>query len=472
MSTGRGSRRSRVRRLARAAAFCCAAAGGFGTGHLLMLLAAAVGARRKPGPRPRGDVGLAVVIPAHDEEAQIAASVGSVQACDYDPLRRRIIVIADNCDDATAATARAAGAEVWERSDPLRRGKGHALAWAFPRLVEDPAVEAVCVIDADCEVSANYLSAVAARVGAGADAVQVPYLVSNPERSPAAALRWAGFALFNVVRPLGRDRLGLSSGLVGTGMAFSRALLVHSPWAAFSFAEDREQHMRWVLAGARAVFAPEAEVRSPSPSTDAGVHAQERRWESGRAALAARLTPRLLARALRTRSAVQVDAALEPVLPSQSLLLAINAGGLVASLLAGTRRVARWAAASLLAQAIYVVGGLAVSRAPASVWRAFGSLPRFLARRMIIVMGAGGGPAGWERTPREPTNVPASLKLMHEPVATPEPVPMGTAVSNPRRAVEPVKPDVAFVALSWGGRYVDARPGRPVRGSHDAGEAR
>jgi len=429
-ATGRW-KRSPARRLVRAGAFGCAAAGGFGTGHLLVLLTAAVAGRSKTAPPSRGDINLAVVIPAHNEETVVAAAIHSVAACEYDSRRRRIIVIADNCDDATAATARAAGAEVWERTDPLHRGKGHALAWGFSRLVEDTAVQAVCVIDADCEASANYLSAVAARVGACEEAVQVSYLVSNPECSPAAALRWAGFALFNVVRPLGRDRLGLSSGLVGTGMAFSRSLLLRSPWAAFSFAEDREQHMRWALAGARSVFAAEAEVRSPSPSTDAGVHAQERRWESGRAALAARLTPKLIARALRTRSVVQLDAALEPVLPPQSLLLAINAGGLAASLVAGSRGVGRWAAGSLLAQAIYVVVGLAVIRAPASVWRAFASLPRFLARRMIIVMGAGGGPVGWERTPRERVGVPetpATVDLVPEAIAAAQPVPAGTRV--------------------------------------------
>jgi hypothetical protein len=36
------------------------------------------------------------------------------------------------------------------------------------------------------------------------------------------------------------------------------------------------------------------------------------------------------------------------------------------------------------------------------VWRAFASLPRFLARRMGILARVGtGGPAAWERTPRE-----------------------------------------------------------------------
>ena len=182
-----------VRRAARAGAGCATSIGVAGSGHLLLLLVAAASGRRKPAPRPRDGVPLAVVIPAHDEEAQVGGAVRSVLVSDYDPGRRRVIVVADNCTDQTAAAARAAGAEVWERSDPRNRGKGHALAWAFSRLAEDDSVHGVCVVDADCEVSGNLLGAVAARLGAGADAVQVPYLVSNPDSSAATALRWAGF---------------------------------------------------------------------------------------------------------------------------------------------------------------------------------------------------------------------------------------------------------------------------------------
>jgi 1,2-diacylglycerol 3-beta-glucosyltransferase len=402
----------------KAAAACGAAAGGLGSAHLLLLLAAAARHPQRPARAPRGRLGLAVVIPAHDEEAQIVTTVRSVQACDYDPGHRRIIVIADNCSDRTAAAARAAGAEVWERSNPVQRGKGHALAWAFERVLEDDAIRAVCVIDADCRPSGNLLSAVAARIEAGADAVQVPYLVSNPERSAATALRWAGFALFNVVRPLGRDQLGLSSGLLGTGMAFSRCLLVRSSWQAFSFAEDREQHMRWVLDGARVIFAPEAEVDSPSPAAQAGIEAQERRWESGRLGLAARLSPKLLSRSARRRSLVELDAALEPVQPPQSLLLAINLGAAVGAGLTRARRTSRVAATGVIAQALYVLGGLALVRAPAPVWRAFATLPRFLVRRMGILTGSGASPSAWVRTPREPEPQPepASETTSGEPI--------------------------------------------------------
>jgi len=126
-----------VRRAARAGAVCVTTVGGLGSGHLLMLLGAVVYGRTKAPPPPCDTVSLAVLIPAHDEEAQLAATIRSLQDTEYDPDRRRVIVIADNCTDRTAAVARAAGAEVWERSDTLHRGKGHALAWAFARVLED-----------------------------------------------------------------------------------------------------------------------------------------------------------------------------------------------------------------------------------------------------------------------------------------------------------------------------------------------
>lgn len=61
------------------------------------------------GKRPR----VAVLVPAHNESLIIIATLNSLlpqlQAGD------RLLVVADNCSDDTAALARAAGAEVIER---------------------------------------------------------------------------------------------------------------------------------------------------------------------------------------------------------------------------------------------------------------------------------------------------------------------------------------------------------------------
>ncbi len=43
----------------------------------------------------------------------------------------RLVVVADNCSDATAEIARAMGATVIERHDETNKGKGYALDYGF-----------------------------------------------------------------------------------------------------------------------------------------------------------------------------------------------------------------------------------------------------------------------------------------------------------------------------------------------------
>ncbi len=393
-----------VRAIPRAIARVSAAVASFGTAHLLLLLAAA---RRPAAGSPTtagtGRARFVVVIPAHDEETQIAGTLRSLARIDYPPTNRRIVVIADNCEDATADVARECGAEVWERDDVRRRGKGHALVWAFERILAGDDVDAVCVVDADCEAPPTLLSAFDARLSAGADACQAGYLISDPAASQSAALRWAGFALFNGIRPLGRDRLGLSCGLLGTGMAFSRALLTDHPWQAVSFAEDREQHMLWALQGARVRFCPEAVIQSAAAPTTAAAGAQETRWESGRLALARALSPKLLVKAARGGDPAALDAALEPLLPSQSLLITTGVVAWLASRVSGAQFAGRIAELAIGGQVVYVVVGLRTANAPPVVWRALRRAPAFVLRRLGIFASfrSGGAPAGWVRTPRD-----------------------------------------------------------------------
>jgi hypothetical protein len=131
------------------------------------------------------------------------------------------------------------------------------------------------------------------------------------------------------------------------------------------------------------------------------------------------LTPKLLARWLRTGDLAALDAALEPVLPPQSLLLGTNLLGVAATRVVGTRVLMRLAAASLLAQCAYVVGGLVLLDAPTPVWRAMLSAPRFLVRRTAVLTATlvGRGPLEWERTPREESarsGLPAAGKVVLE----------------------------------------------------------
>ena len=90
-------------------------------------------ARQAPPARSSRRLRFDVFVPAHNEESIIARTVANLRGLDWPADRFRVIVIADNCGDATASIAAQAGARVFERADPERRGKGYALAYAFER---------------------------------------------------------------------------------------------------------------------------------------------------------------------------------------------------------------------------------------------------------------------------------------------------------------------------------------------------
>ena len=77
-----------------------------------------------------------VMIPAHDEELGIVGTVACLTEAVREGLggRGEVLVIADNCTDATAKLAEQAGARVLERVDPDRRGKGFAISYGAEAL--------------------------------------------------------------------------------------------------------------------------------------------------------------------------------------------------------------------------------------------------------------------------------------------------------------------------------------------------
>lgn len=384
------------------------------TGYLLGLLVAARKALRGAAAAPPSGAGpaalpLVVLVPAHDEEPGIASTLASLSACAYPAELLRTIVIADNCTDATAARAASAGAEVWERTDPDRRGKGFALAWALERLfAEDRACAAVVFVDADCTVSPNLLTAIDGCLGGGAKALQVDYVAGNPEDSHVSALRFGAFALADTVRFLGKQRLGFSCGLVGTGMAFTRELLEATPWDTTGLVEDGEYHMRIVLAGERAEFVPEAWVSQAVPTSMQASAQQQARWEAGRMELIRRWSGKLLWSGLRGRDPVQLHAGFESLVPPQSVIAIGGAGGVLGGLALRSRRLVALSTATLLAQLAFVLGGLRLVRAPASVYRALAMAPALIAGKIGLYarMASGRGPSSWIRTEREPSPAP------------------------------------------------------------------
>lgn len=253
-----------------------------GTLLLALLTVAAMVYRPRPvatASRTR----LAVVIPAHNEAAHIERCVASVleSAAANAAADTAVVVVADNCEDDTAALATAAGARVLERHDSQRRGKGYALDHAFRTLATEP-FDAFVVVDADSVVSTHFVAAMAARFADGADAVQCRYTALNAHASLRTRLMNVALMAFNVLRPRGREALGLSAGILGNGFGLSAGTLAAVPYVAASVVEDLEYHIMLVRHGRRVHFVDDAWVRADMPTGGTGSRTQRARWEGGR----------------------------------------------------------------------------------------------------------------------------------------------------------------------------------------------
>jgi hypothetical protein len=368
-----------------------------------LTVAAAAGRRRPSSPaEPAASLSWLILIPAHDEARGLGATLDAIARLDHPPELRRVVVVADHCEDATATVAVRHGAEVLERRGG-RRGKGAALAWALERLRAPGADhEAVLFLDADCAPSANLIWALERRMRAGARAVQASYVVANPTESRASALRFAGFALINTVRPWGKDVLGLSAGILGSGFAVDRETVDSLGWNAFSLTEDTEYHLKLLYAGVRVEFAAEASVSSAMPTSLEAARTQNARWESGKLQMWRGRAARLLVDGARRRDPQLVHAAVEGVVPPQSALAATVA---VLTATGATMRnptVTRLGLACAAGQALHVLGGLWLVRAPGAVYRALASAPLLVAWKLLLYarMLAGRVPRSWERTTR------------------------------------------------------------------------
>jgi cellulose synthase/poly-beta-1,6-N-acetylglucosamine synthase-like glycosyltransferase len=238
---------------------------------------------------------LAVIVPAHNEEALIGRCVRSIIASR--PQCVEVFVVAHNCDDNTVLEAVQAGARPIVLNETSQTGKGCALHHGFSTAMAE-GFEAVLVIDADSVASPNLVDAARHSFMAGNQALQCRYEIRPASSNRRAQLMNLAFMGFNVIRPRGRDRLGLSVGIFGNGFGLRREVLDKLPYEARSTTEDLEYHLMLVLAGIRVTFLESAKVISEIPASDSGATTQRARWEGGRLRMMKQWSPRLLMKVL------------------------------------------------------------------------------------------------------------------------------------------------------------------------------
>ena len=228
---------------------------------------------------------FAVLIAARNEEAVIGKLIDSIKAQSYPGRLVKIFVAADNCTDATAEAARSHGAEVYERYDMTRCGKGYALDFLLReiKLRGYGRFDGYIVLDADNVLDRDFILHMNETFSAGHD------IVTCYRSSKNYGDNWisAGYALWFLRESRylnsARARLGSSCGVSGTGFLFSQAVLdaQGGGWPFHLLTEDIEFTIDNVTRGMKVGYCPDAIAYDEQPISFRQSWAQRLRWSRG-----------------------------------------------------------------------------------------------------------------------------------------------------------------------------------------------
>jgi cellulose synthase/poly-beta-1,6-N-acetylglucosamine synthase-like glycosyltransferase len=213
-----------------------------------------------------------VVVPAHNEAATIKQTIQSCLHQTYPATQ--VIVVADNCTDATASLARAAGATVIEGSGG---SKASAQNLALPHVLADVVV----ALDGDNTLDATALAHLVSTMRAG-HAGTCASVLPKDTSTIYSQYRTMYHALANGWTKKIQDILGRQ--LVLNGMANCHRTDVLIRMGGFpddSVTEDF--NLTWALhrRGYSVAFTPEAFVYTQEPTSFRELIGQMHRWTAG-----------------------------------------------------------------------------------------------------------------------------------------------------------------------------------------------
>lgn len=253
----------------------------------LMLFGFGKAKRDYPMMAPRSR--FIILIPAHNEEAVIGATLAHLAKVDYPRQLYRVVVVSDQSTDRTAAIARDYGAQVVDTSQhKFRRigvGKPAGLQYAVNELTKRDELkwaDLVMVLDADNFTDINILRELDSQYQAKHFTAIQAYLDSKNDES----LLTLGYAMsywtMNRFFQLSKYRLGLDNSIGGTGFVVQTAwLMAHGGFRSRSLTEDLEMEIRIVESGGTVGWNHFTRIYDEKPERLRASMIQRYRWSRG-----------------------------------------------------------------------------------------------------------------------------------------------------------------------------------------------
>ena len=331
---------------------------------------------------------LLFIVPAHNEELHIEACVRSLLEMDYSATARRIVVVADNCTDATARIVRGLGAECLERVDAALPGKPRAIAWTLARF-ELSHWDACVIVDADSVVAPEFAQGLAKLAPLNDIAFQANIGALN--EFDGWLTRLGGLlsrCRYEITYPL-KQSAGLNCPIMGNGMGFGTNVLIQHGWRSFSITEDSELYAIYTAMGLTIRHAAAANLFAQEERSLEGGVTQRRRWLGGRLRVIRDWGWRIL-QSPQIGWRQKLDAFVELGLASPVIHLILALTVVVAALAVLPTPLGSWigigAAASLFTLLITTIAALVTHPQPWRTISSFAMLPVYAGWRAVVLL--------------------------------------------------------------------------------------
>ena len=243
--------------------------------YLLIFAVAALVGKAEKHPYARITNRILVLIPAYKEDFVIESTVRSFLRQSYPTAQFDVVVIADHCKVETVQRISQYPVTVLtpDFEESLKaKSLSYAMDYIAPR-----KYDIVVILDADNTVEPHFLEVINSYYESGCRALQAHRVAKN--RNTETALLDAIFEeINNSIFRTGHVRLGFSSALVGSGMAFDFDWFRQHVGQLVSSGEDKELEILLMNQGIFVDFLDNLYVYDEKTQKENTFHRQRRRW--------------------------------------------------------------------------------------------------------------------------------------------------------------------------------------------------
>lgn len=216
-----------------------------------------------------------VLIPSYKDDIVIKDTVSSVLSAEYPADKLHIVVISDKMEDST---------NEWLSDQPItlftinpqQSSKAYALNFAMDN-IEDKKFDAVIILDSDNIISKDFFEGINDAFYSGSKAVQTHRTAKNLN-SDIAILDAMSEEINNSFFRKGHVNLGLSSALIGSGMAFNYKWFQANVSKLSTAGEDKELELLLLKEGIYIDYLDHILVYDEKTKNSDVFYNQRRRW--------------------------------------------------------------------------------------------------------------------------------------------------------------------------------------------------